>query len=86
VRDVHPGSLRRGGASPIPGPAAGNEQLGQGAENGQTPCPTCARPNPNKQITVGILNDISKNIEYVYNAPAMNKLRKISEREWYHLV
>lgn len=43
-------------------------------------------PNPNEQITVGILNDISRNIEYVYNTPAMDKLRKISERKWYHLV
>ncbi|MFZ2149762.1 MAG: hypothetical protein WAV15_01210 [Minisyncoccia bacterium] len=43
-------------------------------------------PNPNEQITVGILTDISKSTEYLYNTPAVDKLRKISERKWYHLV
>lgn len=43
-------------------------------------------PNPNEQITVVILTDTSTNIEYVYNTPAMDKLRRISEKKWYHLV
>ena len=43
-------------------------------------------PNPNEQITVGILNDISRNIEYLYNTPAVDKLRKIAERKWYEII
>jgi len=43
-------------------------------------------PNPNENTTIGILTDISQKIEYLYNTPAVEKLRKISERKWYHLV
>ena len=43
-------------------------------------------PNPNEQITINLLNEISNNIEYLYNTPAVDKLRKISERKWYRLV
>jgi hypothetical protein len=43
-------------------------------------------PNPNEQITVELLTNISTSIEYLYNTPAVEKLRKISERKWYHLV
>lgn len=43
-------------------------------------------PNPNEKTTVEILTDISTRIEYLYNTPAVEKLKKISERKWYHLA
>lgn len=43
-------------------------------------------PNPNEKTTVEILTDISKRIEYLYNTSAVEKLKKISERKWYHLA
>lgn len=38
------------------------------------------------QSTQGILKDVSDNIEFIYNTPVVEKLRKISEKRWYHLI
>lgn len=32
-----------------------------------------------------ILEDVSRNVEFIYNTPAIDKLRKISEKKWYLL-
>ena len=33
-----------------------------------------------------ILKKVSMNIEFIYNTPTVEKLRKISEKNWYHLT
>lgn len=33
-----------------------------------------------------ILKDVSSKIELLYNTPAADKLRKISEKKWYHII
>jgi len=40
-------------------------------------------PNFNEQITMNLLTDFSSKIEFLYNTPAAEKLRKISEKKWY---
>jgi len=42
-------------------------------------------PNLNEIITVSLLTEFSSKIEYLYNTSALEKLRKISVRKWYHL-
>ena len=36
--------------------------------------------------TQDILRDISNNVECIYNTPVVEKLRKISEKKWYHIL
>lgn len=40
-------------------------------------------PNFNEQITINLLTDFSTKIEFLYNTPAAEKLRQLSERKWY---
>lgn len=40
-------------------------------------------PNFNEQITMNLLTDFSTKIEFLYNTPAAEKLRQLSERKWY---
>ena len=40
-------------------------------------------PTPGEEITNGLLREVSSTIEFLYNTPAAEKLRKISERKWY---
>ena len=42
-------------------------------------------PNPNEQITNKLLAETSIKIEFLYNTPAVEKLRKISIKKWYYL-
>ena len=36
-------------------------------------------------LSQSILSDVSKQIEFIYNTPAIDKLRNISEKKWYQL-
>lgn len=40
-------------------------------------------PNFNEQITINLLTDFSSKIEFLYNTPAAEKMRQLSERKWY---
>jgi len=40
-------------------------------------------PNFNEQITINLLTDFSSKIEFLYNTPAAEKLRQLSEKKWY---
>jgi hypothetical protein len=40
-------------------------------------------PNPNEQIAIALLTEVSLSTEFLYNTPAVEKLRQISERKWY---
>lgn len=40
-------------------------------------------PNLNELITMNLLTEFSSKIEFLYNTPAAEKLRQISERKWY---
>jgi len=40
-------------------------------------------PNLNELITINLLTEFSSKIEFLYNTPAAEKLRQISERKWY---
>jgi len=42
-------------------------------------------PTPDELITIHLLTEISSSIEFLYNTPAVEKLRKISEKRWYQL-
>ena len=37
-------------------------------------------------ITNALIAEVSSSVEFLYNTPAAEKLRKISERKWYQLV
>ena len=37
-------------------------------------------------VTIQLLADVSSSVEFLYNTPAAEKLRKISERRWYQPV
>ena len=43
-------------------------------------------PTPDENITIQLLTGISSSIEFLYNTPAVEKLRQISERKWYYLI
>jgi len=43
-------------------------------------------PTIGELITIQILADVSLSVEFLYNTPAAEKLRKISERRWYSPV
>ncbi len=43
-------------------------------------------PTPDENITIQLLVEVSSSIEFLYNTPAVEKLRQISERKWYHLI
>ena len=38
-----------------------------------------------QSLSQSILSNVSKQIEFIYNTPAINKLRNISEKKWYQL-
>lgn len=40
-------------------------------------------PNLNEHITINLLTEFSSKIEFLYNTPAAEKLRQISEKKWY---
>ena len=40
-------------------------------------------PNFNEQITINLLTDFSTKIEFLYNTPSAEKLRRLSARKWY---
>ena len=40
-------------------------------------------PNLNEHITINLLTDFSSKIEFLYNTPAAEKLKQLSERKWY---
>lgn len=42
-------------------------------------------PNLNEHITINLLTEFSTKIEFLYNTPAAEKLRQLSERKWYQL-
>jgi len=42
-------------------------------------------PNPNENVATKLLNDISGQVEFIYNTPVVEKLRNIAEKKWYHL-
>jgi hypothetical protein len=58
-----------------------------------SPAPTSSSPEPSAQVALAefdsqaklLLDQVSKNIEFIYNTPAIDKLRKISEKRWYHI-
>jgi hypothetical protein len=59
-------------------------------DNPQQPQPTAQQiaqiiqePNFNERITIDLLTDFSTKIEFLYNTPAAEKLRQLSERKWY---
>jgi len=59
-------------------------------DNPQQPQPTpqqiaqiIQEPNFNEQITIDLLKDFSTMIDFLYNTPAAEKLRQLSERKWY---
>lgn len=59
-------------------------------DNPQQPTPQqiaqiIQEPNFNEQITINLLTDFSTKIEFLYNTPAAEKLRQLSERKWYQL-
>jgi len=61
-------------------------------DNPQQPQPTpqqiaqiIQEPNFNEQITMNLLTDFSTKIEFLYNTPAAEKLRQLSERKSYQL-
>jgi hypothetical protein len=37
-------------------------------------------------ITIQLLAEVSSSVEFLYNTPAVEKLRKISERKWYQVI
>jgi hypothetical protein len=43
-------------------------------------------PTLGEHVTIQILADVSSSVEFLYNTPAVEKLRKISERKWYQPV
>jgi hypothetical protein len=43
-------------------------------------------PNPAEETTDNLLREVSSTIEFLYNTPAAEKLRQISERKWYQIV
>lgn len=40
-------------------------------------------PNPNENTAIQLLHEISLQVEFIYNTPVMEKLRKIAEKKWY---
>ena len=42
-------------------------------------------PNPNENVAIQLLNDISSQVEFIYNTPVVEKLRNISEKKWYQV-
>ncbi|MFA6185523.1 MAG: hypothetical protein WC720_05265 [Candidatus Shapirobacteria bacterium] len=48
--------------------------------------PQIFQPIDPMQSTQVILNEVSDNIEFIYNTPVVEKLRKISEKRKYHLI
>ena len=40
-------------------------------------------PTIGELVTIQLLAEVSSNVEFLYNTPAVEKLRKISERKWY---
>jgi hypothetical protein len=55
----------------------------------QLPSPT-AMPNIKiiqmPPVSQQILDDVSMDVEFIYNTPIVEKLRKISERKWYQII
>jgi len=43
-------------------------------------------PTPGELMTMQILIEVSSSVEFLYNTPAVDKLRKISEHKWYQLT
>ena len=44
-------------------------------------------PVPNAEnVTIALLHQTSLGIEYIYNTPVVEKLRRISDRKWYEIV
>jgi len=43
-------------------------------------------PTPDESITIQLLTEVSSSIEFLYNTPAVEKLRQISEPKWYCLI
>lgn len=43
-------------------------------------------PTAGEAITNDLLREVSSSIEFLYNTPAAEKLRQISERKWYQIV
>ena len=39
-----------------------------------------------ENITIGLLQQTSFGIEYIYNTPVVEKLRRIAERRWYEII
>ncbi|MEK7662138.1 MAG: hypothetical protein AAB355_01380 [Patescibacteria group bacterium] len=41
-------------------------------------------PSP-ESVTIGLLKQVSSSVEFIYNTPVVEKLRKISNKKWWHL-
>ena len=46
---------------------------------------TLISPSPAEAATVQILTEVSNSIEFLYNTPTVEKLKKISEKKWYQV-
>ncbi len=46
---------------------------------------TSISPSPAELATVQILTEVSNSIEFLYNTPTVEKLKKISEKKWYQV-
>lgn len=68
----------------VPSPSA-TAQL-SGGINPQQPVQYVQVTTPAEEITIALLRDVSSSIEFLYNTPAVEKLRQISERKWYQIV
>jgi len=54
--------------------------------NSQVPNNQFLLPLDPMQKTQDILKEVSSNIENIYNTPVVERLRRISEKEWYSLI
>jgi hypothetical protein len=75
-------------ASPIPSSSSGTAQPIQPGIS-VPPQPTQQQavqvPTIDELVTIQILNEVSSSVEFLYNTPAAEKLRKISDGRWFYI-
>jgi len=64
-----------------------NPAVPQDAQQGAPQFVQIQLPVPNAEnVTIALLHQTSLGIEYIYNTPVVEKLRRISDRKWYEIV
>ncbi len=79
---VHERTIAQGQPTPVFGPAPQGAQQVDQPQFFQIQLPVSEAETQ----TINLLQQASFGIEYIYNTPVVEKLRKIGERKWYQLV